>query len=178
MKFADNEYQKKPDNRYYICVGDYQNSQFMLGKAMTIIEWKEWFIQEYLKHSFSFYDIVNNEEEKMRLCKIMQLSQNEVIPYICKYYGMEIVVLEGNETLENKYLDADAHKLLNEKEVRQMLLDLQYSDLLNEFKDYQDGYLSIDIWCELIKTALNGDINKVIEEIDNFGAWIKRIEVK
>ena len=55
------------------------------------------------------------------------------------------------------------------------LLDLQYSDLLNEFKDYQDGHLSIDIWCELIKTALNGDMNKVLEELSVFGAWIIKI---
>ena len=163
MKFMDTKWQERPDNRLYICADDLLKSDFMLGIAKTIVEWKEWLIKDRFESLCTYNDIVNNEDAKKNLRECVDLKKDEVIPYIEKLYNIKILVLEGNRALENTFLVMDEHKLVNEKELRKMLLLEETNDIVNNVDDYVNKDLPLDEQLRCIKTALDGDIDVVIE---------------
>ena len=163
MKFMDTKWQERPDNRLYICADDLLKSDFMLGIAKTIIEWKEWLIKDRFESLCAYNDIVNDEDAKKNLRECIDLKQEDVIPYIENLYDIKIIVLEGNRTLENTFLVMDEHKLVNEKELRKMLLLEETNDIINNVDDYVNKDLPLDEQLRCIKTALDGDIDVVIE---------------
>lgn len=163
MKFMDTNWQEKPDNRLYICADDFQNGSFMLGMAKTIIEWKEWMIKDRFESLCAYTDIVNDESVKELLHEYIDLKQEEVIPYIENLYEIKMIVLEGNRTLDNTFLVMDEHELVDEKELRKMLLLEETNDIINNVDDYVNKDLPLDEQLRCIKTALDGDIDMVIE---------------
>ena len=171
MRYSD----LSKDNRYYICVKDNLGAEFMLGKAKTIIEWKEWFLENRLKSASSFDDIVNNENTRKLWHEFVDLRENEVIPYIENFFNIKIVALNGNEILEGKYLLVDEHKILTETKVRQLLFENEQNDVWDNWKDYVDKHLDIDCVTRLMKIALNGDIKDVIAELELWDIPIVKI---
>lgn len=167
MEFMDTKWQERPDNRLYICADDLLKSDFMLGIAKTIIEWKEWLIKDRFESLCAYNDIVNNEDAKKNLRECVDLKKDEVIPYIEKLYNIKMLALEGNRTLENTFLVMDEHKLVTEKELRKMLLEEELDDIKNNMDDYLNNNLSIFAQCESIKLSLCGDIKDVIYALNS-----------
>jgi hypothetical protein len=162
------------ENKKYVCIEDLQGTEFMVGKAMTILEWKCWLLEEELERLCGYGDILDDDGAIELYQQHVAIKTDEVIPYIEKFYELKIIPLE-DDTL--KYIDMDDRKkLMNEEDVRKLCLELEQGDLYNNFNDYKHNNLDLSIHFDWIKKCLYGDINDVLDEISNFGAWIKQIE--
>lgn len=179
MKFMDTNWQERPDNRLYICADDFTNSDFMLGIAKTIIEWKEWLIKDRFESLCTYCDIVNNEDAKKALRECIDLKKDEVINYIENLYNIRIAVLEGNETIDNKFLmvSEDRGKIINEKQLRKMLLLEETNDIINNVDDFMNNDLSLESQLDCIQNALNMSVDEVIDTLAS--SWnISIVKVK
>lgn len=162
------------NKKYYLCTNDYNEIDTnIVGKAMTISAWKKWMIQTKL----AWIDDIGylfDDNAMADIIKMSNLKENDVIRFVRDYFDLRIIPLE-DDTL--KYIDMDdREKFMSEQDVRKMCLELEQADLFNNFEDFRKGNLSIGVHFSNIEDCLHGDIDNVLEEIGNFGAWVKKIE--
>lgn len=164
------------DNKYYVCVKDYGSEGLktdMTGKAMTISAWKKWMIKTRLDDLAEIGGLFE-EEMTADIVEMLNVKEEDAIKYVRDYYDMRIIPLEDNSI---KFIDMDANgKLMREDELRKVCLELEQADLYNNFEDYKHNDLDLNIHFDYIKKCLYGDIENVLEEIGNFGAWVIQIE--
>ena len=162
------------NKKYYLCTNDYNETDTsIVGKAMTLSAWKKWTIQTKLT---DFYDIgyLFDDNTMADIIEMVNLKEDDVIKYVREYWDIRIIPLEDSDI---KFIDMDnREKLMSEQDVRKMCLELEQADLFNNFEDFRKGNLSIGVHFSNIEDCLHGDIDNVLEEIGNFGAWVKKID--
>ena len=76
-----------------------------------------------------------------------------------------------------KYLIEDTNKIVNERELRIMLMQEETDDIINNIDDYMDGNLDLGNQLHCIDTAKNGDIEEIIKMLENnWNIPVKRLD--
>lgn len=66
-----------------------------------------------------------------------------------------------------KYLIEDTNKIVDERELRRMLIEEETEDIINNIDDYVDGNFDLGNQLHCIDTAKNGNIEKIIKMLGN-----------
>lgn len=161
--------------KFYLCTNDYNEiDNNIVGKAMTISAWKKWMVKTKLEWVADIGGGLFDKQMTADIMKMLDMEEEHVIRFVRDYFDLRIIPLEDSDI---KFIDMDANgKLMCEDELRKMCLELEQADLFNNFNDYKHNNLDLSIHFDWIKKCLYGDINDVLDEISNFGAWIKQIE--
>lgn len=160
------------ENKKYVCVKDYQNSDFMLGQARTLEQWKQWLLKNRID---ALYDIsvLFDKKAMETFHALVDMDEKECLSYLQDTYEIKLIPLENSNY---KYIDVDEHKLLTDADLKTILLNLEHGDLLDNIEDYTCGHLSIDTWCQCVKMCLSNDVEWILRELDMFGYYIVKIQ--
>lgn len=157
----------------YVCVKDYEDFNYSLGKAKTIEEWKHWLLEDRLEEFYNL-SLIFDENAMGKYIEMVNLKEDKVISYIQDYFDIKLIPLENEE---QKYLIIDEAKLITEKELRRILLREETQDILNNDIDYINGDLSLDNQLKCIKDTLDSSIDNLIETAnDSWGIPVMKIE--
>ena len=161
--------------KYYLCTNDYNEiDNNIVGKAMTISAWKEWMVKTKLEWVADIGGGLFDKQMTADIMKMLDMEEEHVIRFVRDYFDLRIIPLEDSDI---KFIDMDdREKLMTEDDVRKFCLQLEQADLFNNFEDFRKGNLSIGVHFSNIEDCLYGNIDNVLQEIDNFGAWVKKIE--
>lgn len=67
-----------------------------------------------------------------------------------------------------KYFDRIDRNWYEEKSLRQMYLEYETGDIRDNLEEYVMKLHDIDTQCNLLKLAINGDIEKVVERLNEY----------
>ena len=71
----------------------------------------------------------------------------------------------------NIIVDLDENKIYSAPYVRELLLNEEIQDIINNKKDYISGCLNIESQCKCIEYAINGDINEIIRRLNDLWGY-------
>ena len=163
------------EEKRYVCIKDFQDAEFMLGKALTIDEWKQFLLRD---RKNSLLEIFSSTDDEFinEMNEYIRLKGMDVINMVQDFYDIKIIPLENSDF---RYIVEDTGKLLTEKDVRKMLYEMECEDLLNNKNDFIDGSLNLDAQFREIYMSLNGYMTDVLYTLNS--SWnipVKKIEYK
>ena len=144
------------DDKKYVCIRDFE--EHLLGKVKTIDEWKSYIIDDRKKALEEVFSTTDKDYID-QMNEVIQLKENEVIPYIRDVWDVKLVPLED---AEKKYIILDECKLVNELTLRRILLEEETRDILANSYEYISRELDLNEQLKYLKTALDGNIDDII----------------